>query len=78
MRASLNLLLIVALLSTMTGCCIGAARANRCVLCEPTAQCVRRQVWPPSQWCWGNCQLENQNEKLPGYLPQPATTPDVS
>ena len=69
MKTALRVLLALVLVSTLTGCrCVGQARSNRCLFCRPTAQCLQRQVRPPSQWCWGNCQVENLNEEPPGYM----------
>ena len=70
MKAALSVLLALVLLCTMTGCCFRQARANRCLFCQPTAQCLKERAWPPSQWCWGNCQAEQFNEELPAYVPR--------
>ena len=68
MQAAAKLLLSLAVVVSLPGCCLGPVRANRCVFCRPTAQCLRQHIRPPSQWCWGNCQVENLDREIPGYM----------
>ncbi len=68
MKTATKLLLILAVVTLLPGCCLRAVRTNRCLLCRPTVTCLRQQIGPPSQWCWGNCQIENLDREQPGYM----------